>query len=123
MPSCGPTASPEGNADRLTGDLSDRIPALAEALDVFAEGLSLALLHLVEVVLLSRSSRRALEVGDKLVAQVFPGADRGCREVHQPRPGGAGQSCGEVVGHDLRSSPYSFHHSGVDLEKLVRVVR
>src|SRR6266542_2249882 len=118
-----PHASPKGYADRLAGDLGDRVPALAEALDVFAEGLSLALLHLVEVILLSRSSRRALEVGDKLVAQVFPRADRGFREVHQPRPGGTGQGCGKVVGHDLRSSSSSLHHGGVDLEKLVWVVR
>src|SRR6266540_1800997 len=89
---------------------------------VLAEGLSLVLLYLVEVVLLSRPSRRALEVGDKLVAQVFPRADRGCREVHQPRPSRAGQGYGEVVGHDLRSSSCGLHHSGVDLEKLVRVV-
>src|SRR6266508_1618316 len=117
-----PHASPKGYADRLARDLSDRIPALAEVLDVFAEALSLALLHLVEVIPLSRSSRRALEVGDKLVAQVFPRADRGFREVHQPRPGGTGQGCGKVVGHDLRSSSRSLHHSGVDLEKLVWVV-
>src|SRR5438105_1033575 len=117
-----PHASPKGYADRLARDLSDRIPALAEALNVFTDGLSLALLHLVEVILLSRSSRRALEVGDKLVAQVFPRADRSRREVHQPRPGGTGQGCGEVVGHDLRSSSCSLHHSGVDLEKLVWVV-
>src|SRR5207244_6107475 len=67
-----PHASPKGYADRLARDLGDRIPALAEALNVFAEGLSLALLHLIEVILLSRSSRCALEIGDKLVAQVFP---------------------------------------------------
>src|SRR6266540_2036245 len=117
-----PHASPKGYVDRLARDLSDRIPALAEALNVFAEGLSLALLHLVEVILLSLSCRCALEVGDKLVAQVFPRADRGFREVHQPRPGGTGQGCGKVVGHDLRSSSCSLHHSGVDLEKLVWVV-
>src|SRR5207237_8582567 len=117
-----PHASPKGYADRLARDFSDRIPALAEGLDLFAGGLSRALLHLVEIILLSRSSRRALEVGDKLVAQVFPRADRGFREVHQPRPSGTGQGCGEVVGHDPRSSSCSLHHSGVDLEKLVRVV-
>src|SRR5438132_572762 len=76
-----PHASPNGYADRLARDLSDRIPALAEALDVFAEGLSLALLHLVEVILLSRSSRRALEVGYKLVAQAITNTYRSCRDV------------------------------------------
>src|SRR6266540_6554781 len=83
--------SPKGDAGRLTGDLCDRIPALAETLNIFTEGLPLALLHLVEIILLSRSSGRALEVGDKLVAQIFLRADRGCREVHQPRPGRADQ--------------------------------
>src|SRR5438105_257629 len=99
-----PHTSPKGYADRLARDLSDRIPALAEALNVFAEGLSLALLHLVEVILLSRSSQRALEVGDKLVTQVFPRADRGFREVHQPRPGGTGQGRSEErrVGKECR---------------------
>src|SRR6266542_1781074 len=96
--------------------LANRVPALTETLNVFAEGLSLVLLHLVEIILLSWIDQRALEVDDELVAQIFPRADRVRWKIHQPRLGRAGQGCGEVVGHDLRTSTSGLHHSGVDLE-------
>src|SRR6266542_2295316 len=92
-------------------------------LNVFAEGLPLVLLHLLEIILLSRPGRRALEVGDELDTQIFPQVDRVRWEIHQRRPGRASQGYGEVVAHDLRSSTSGLHHSGVDLEELVRVVR
>ena len=74
----------EGRNDLRVGGVGDLVAHLAEALDVLAEGLARILAHGTEVVVHEAALVRALEVGDKAPADIFPGVDGVSGEVGEP---------------------------------------
>jgi hypothetical protein len=67
------------------------------------------------------SVERPRKVGDELLAQFAPRADRSRQEVHQLEPRGTPEGHVEVVSHDLRPPTRNLDSRGVDLKELLRV--
>ena len=65
----------EGRDDYVVGDVRDLVADLAEPLDVLAEGLARPLLDDTQIVVRVGTLVHALEVGDKLPAQLGLGVD------------------------------------------------
>jgi hypothetical protein len=72
----------------------------------------------MEVDLIAGTSICALKTGLELVAQHSPGGEGPLGQVHEPRPGHAGQGNWEVVGHDGLIPSCSEDGGGIDLYEL-----
>jgi hypothetical protein len=75
----------------------------------------------VEVSLIARPRVSTLKVGRELMAQLFLGGKRSLGEVHELRPGHAGQGHREVAGHDVLIPTCGEDEGGVDLQEFGRV--
>jgi hypothetical protein len=63
-------------------------------------------------------SLSTLDVGCELTTQLFPRGQGPWGQVHEPRPGQAGQGHREIVGHDDLIPSCNRDRGGVDLQEL-----
>jgi hypothetical protein len=90
----------ESRDDRCIGDAWDGPAHLGEAGDEGPEGLPGLLPHGVEVGLHTMLLVRTGKICCKLCAELTPGLDDTCSEVHEPSPGWPGQGYMKVTCHD-----------------------